>query len=48
MATEGRTSIKLPPDIKEKLKKEAELQNRSVHNMIITILKLYFARKSMP
>ena len=46
MATEGRTSIKLPPEIMEKLRQEAEKQNRSVHNMIVTILKKYFSESS--
>lgn len=46
MATEGRTSVKIPPEVMGKLKEEAEKQNRSVHNMIVTILKLYFAEKA--
>lgn len=45
MATEGRTSVKIPPEIMEKLRQEAEKQNRSVHNMILTILKEYFANR---
>lgn len=44
MATEGRTSVKIPPEIMEKLRKEAEKQNRSVHNTIVTILKEYFSK----
>lgn len=45
MAYEGRTSIKLPEDLREKLIEEAEKQNRSVHNLIITILRDYFSEK---
>jgi len=41
MSTEYRTSIKLPPDLRDKLKILAEKQNRSVHNLIITILIEY-------
>lgn len=35
-------SINIPKDLKEKLEKEAENQNRDLNNMIITILKSYF------
>ncbi len=45
MAYEGRTSIKIPPDLREKLEAEAKKQNRSIHNLIITILIDYFDRK---
>ncbi len=42
---ESRTSIKLPDELKELIKKEAEKQHRSIHNMIITILWEYFSEK---
>lgn len=44
MAQENRTSIKLPDDVREKLKEEAEKQNRSLANLIITILKDYTSK----
>ncbi|MBR6859823.1 MAG: Arc family DNA-binding protein [Acidaminococcaceae bacterium] len=42
---ESRTSIKLPNELKELIKKEAKKQHRSIHNMIITILWEYFSEK---
>lgn len=42
MSYEGRTSIKIPPDLKKLLDDEAKKQNRSIHNLIITILRDYF------
>ena len=42
---ESRTSIKLPDELKELIKKESEKQHRSIHNMIITILWEYFSEK---
>jgi predicted transcriptional regulator len=41
MPNEYRTSVKLTPELKEKLKIIAAKQNRSVHNLIITILIEY-------
>ena len=45
MENETRTTLRLPDDLKSKLKAEAEKQNRSIHNLIITILRDYFDRK---
>lgn len=45
MEKETRTTLRIPDDLKEKLRKEAEKQNRSVHNLIITILREYFAKR---
>lgn len=42
MGEETRTTLRIPEDLKEKLRAEAERQNRSVHNLIITILRDYF------
>jgi len=36
---ETRTTLRLPPDLKDKLTKEAKAENRSLHNLIITILQ---------
>lgn len=41
----GRTSLKIPPDLMEKIKAQAEKENRTVHNMILTILKRSFDRE---
>lgn len=45
MANETRTTLRLPDDLKRLLVEEAEKQNRSIHNLIITILLDYFAKK---
>lgn len=45
MEKETRTTLRIPDDLKEKLRVEAEKQNRSVHNLIITILREYFAKR---
>jgi len=42
---ETRTTLRIPEDLKEKLRAEAEKQNRSLHNLIITILRDYFANR---
>lgn len=44
MAQENRTSFKLPNDLRDFLKEEAEKQNRSLANLIVTILKEYKER----
>ncbi len=38
-----RTTLRIPNDLKQQLVEEAKKQNRSVHNLIITILRNYFA-----
>lgn len=43
MNNETRMTLRLPNDLKEQLSREAANQNRSIHNMIITILRKYFA-----
>ena len=45
MDTDTRTTLRIPAELKEKLKQEAQKQNRSVHNLIITILYNYFANR---
>lgn len=44
MEKETRTTLRIPEDLKEKLREEAAKQNRSIHNLIITILREYFKR----
>lgn len=39
MSDETRTTLRIPNDLKEELRKEATKENRSIHNLIITILK---------
>ena len=46
MEKETRTTLRIPDDLKEKLREEAEQQNRSIHNLIITILREYFKRNN--
>ena len=45
MASETRTTLRLPDDLKELLAEEAKKQNRSIHNLIITILREYFSNR---
>lgn len=45
MEKETRTTLRIPDDLKEKLREEAEKQNRSIHNLIITILRDYLNKK---
>ena len=45
MEKETKTTLRIAPDLKELLKEEAKEQNRSIHNLIITILKEYFSNK---
>ena len=39
---ETRTTLRIPDDLKQLLVAEAKKQNRSIHNLIITILRDYF------
>lgn len=41
---ETRTTLRIPDDLKKKLSGEAKKQNRSIHNLIITILIEYFEK----
>ena len=41
---ETRTTLRIPDDLKQLLVEEAKKQNRSVHNLIITILIEYFEK----
>ena len=43
MNDETRTTLRIPDDLKKLLTEEAKKQNRSIHNLIITILRDYFA-----
>lgn len=45
MSEETRTTLRIPDDLKRMLTEEAKKQNRSIHNLIITILLEYFERK---
>lgn len=45
MEGETKMTLRIPPDLKEQLKGESEKQNRSIHNLIITILREYFANR---
>ena len=42
---ETRTTLRIPEDLKQLLIEEAKKQNRSVHNLIITILRDYFVSR---
>ena len=42
---ETRTTLRIPDDLKRLLIEEAKKQNRSVHNLIITILRDFFANR---
>ena len=41
MNDETKTTLRIPNDLKEKLKTEADLQHRSLHNLILSILYDY-------
>lgn len=41
---ETRTTLRIPEDLKQLLVEEAKKQNRSTHNLIITILIEYFEK----
>lgn len=41
---ETRTTLRIPDDLKKRLSDEAKKQNRSIHNLIITILIEYFEK----
>lgn len=43
---ETRMTLRLPNDLKQQLVKEAEEDNRSLHNLIITILREHCRDKS--
>lgn len=45
MGDETRTTLRIPDDLKKLLSDEAKKQNRSIHNLIITILRDYFANR---
>lgn len=45
MEDETRTTLRIPADLKKLLEEEAHNQNRSIHNLIITILREYFAKR---
>jgi len=39
--SETKTTLRIPNDVKEVLKKEAERQHRSLHNLMLAILYDY-------
>ena len=41
MNDETKTTLRIPNDLKEKLKAESERQHRSLHNLIISVLYEY-------
>ena len=41
MPQQNRTSLKLPDDLKLKLKEEADRQHRTLHNLILSVLYDY-------
>lgn len=41
----GRTSLKIPPEIMERLREDAKMESRSLHNMIIRVLTEYYRHK---
>ena len=41
MESETKTTLRIPNDVKEILKKEAERQHRSLHNLMLAILYDY-------
>lgn len=41
--SEPRTTLRLPDELKELLKKEADKQHRSMHNLMLAILWDYFS-----
>lgn len=45
METDKKMTLRLPQEIHEKLSEEAKAQNRSIHNLILTIIMDYFAKK---
>ena len=44
MESETKTTLRIPNDVKEVLKKEAERQHRSLHNLMLAILYDYADR----
>lgn len=46
METDKKMTLRIPLEMYEKLKMEAKAQNRSIHNLILTIIMCYFANKS--
>ena len=41
MNDETKTTLRIPNDLKEKLKAESDRQHRSLHNLIISVLYDY-------
>ena len=41
MNNETKTTLRIPNDLKDKLKEESERQHRSLHNLIISVLYNY-------
>lgn len=46
MEDDKKMTLRVPPGIYEKMTAEAKAQNRSIHNLILTILLDYFTRKA--
>ena len=46
METEKKMTLRLPIEVYDAIKAEAEKQDRSIHNMILVALKEYFSEKS--
>ena len=46
MEAEKKMTLRLPIEVYEAIKSEAERQDRSIHNMILVAVKEYLAAKS--
>ena len=46
MNKETRTSLRLSEELKPRIIEEARKENRTMHNMIVTILLRYFSSES--
>lgn len=46
MNKETRTSLRLSEELKQRIIEEARKENRTMHNMIVTILLRYFSSES--
>lgn len=46
MYNDNRTSLRLSEELRRRIIEEARKENRTMHNMIITILLRYFSSES--
>lgn len=45
MNNDNRTTVRIPPDLKEKIAADAKAQDRSMHYIILKILREYYENK---